>query len=293
MMQLAASYNHCRRMARRSASSFYYSFWLLPRAQRSAMHALYAFLRQTDDLGDSGEPVDVRRTKLADWRRSLQQALAGRFDDPLWPALVDAVERFRIPPEYLFDVIDGVEMDLVRSRWGTFAELTDYCEHVASAVGLACIHIWGFRDVAALEPARLCGIAFQLTNILRDLKEDAERDRVYLPQEDLDRFGYSVADLQRGVRDQRFHALMKFEIERAEQLYRRAADLDRWLEPAGRRIFAAMLATYSALLDEIKRRDGDVLSSRVRLRWWRKLQLTGRGLIHRRPASLPAEALAK
>ncbi len=223
MSQLTASYTYCRRLARRSASSFYYSFWLLPRPQRSAMHALYAYLRQTDDWGDSSEPLELRRAALVRWRRSLERSLGGQFDDPLWPALVDAVRRFEVPPELLFAVIDGVEMDLDRTRYQSFEELAEYCHRVASVVGLACIHIWGFRDDAALEPARRCGLAFQLTNILRDLKEDADRDRVYLPQEDLDRFGYTVADLKRGVRDERFRSLMQFEILRTEELYRQAA----------------------------------------------------------------------
>ena len=203
------------------------------------------------------------------------------------------MRRFDVPPELLFAVIDGVEMDLDRSRYQSFAELSEYCYRVASVVGLACIHIWGFRDPAALEPARQCGLAFQLTNILRDLKEDADRDRVYLPQEDLDRFGYTVADLKRGVRDGRFRALMQFEIERAEALYQQAAELEHWLEPAGRRIFSAMLATYAALLAEIKRRDGDVLSTRIRLNWWRKLQIAGRGLLQARHTRPPVEVVEK
>ncbi len=301
MSQLTASYSYCRRLARRSASSFYYSFWLLPRPERQAMYALYAYLRQTDDWGDSAEPVAARRTALVTWRRSLEQALDGnfdgkfdeQFDDRLWPALADCVRRFEIPTELLFAVIDGVEMDLDRSRYQTFEELTEYCYRVASVVGLACIHIWGFRDPAALEPARQCGLAFQLTNILRDLKEDVQRDRVYLPQEDLDRFGYTVADLKRGVRDQRFRGLMQFEIERAEALYRQAAGLEQWLEPAGRRIFSAMLATYAALLAEIKRRDGDVFSGRVGLNWWRKLQIASRGLMRTQHALPPVEAWQK
>jgi phytoene synthase len=301
MSQLTASYSYCRRLARRSASSFYYSFWLLPRPQRQAMYALYAYLRQTDDWGDSAEPIESRRTALAGWRRSLERALDGRMEAPfdeqcagrLWPALADCVRRFDVPPELLFAVIDGVEMDLDRSRYQSFAELSEYCYRVASVVGLACIHIWGFRDPAALEPARQCGLAFQLTNILRDLKEDADRDRVYLPQEDLDRFGYTVADLKRGVRDGRFRALMQFEIERAEALYQQAAELEHWLEPAGRRIFSAMLATYAALLAEIKRRDGDVLSTRIRLNWWRKLQIAGRGLLRARHVLPPVEVIEK
>jgi 15-cis-phytoene synthase len=271
MSQLTASYAYCRRLARRSASNFYYSFWLLPRPQRSAMHALYAYLRQTDDWGDSNDPVELRRVALARWRRSLERALAGqhdaKFDHPLWPALVDTVRRFEIPADLLYAVIDGVEMDLDRLRYQSFAELWEYCYRVASVVGLACIHIWGYRDEAALEPARQCGLAFQLTNILRDLKEDAQRDRVYLPQED--------------------------EIARTEAFYRQAAQLDYWLEPAGRRIFAAMLATYRGLLAEIKRRDGDVLSDRVRLSWWRRLKITGRGLMPPGRPSEPLEALPK
>lgn len=297
MSQLSASYAYCRRSARRSASNFYYSFWLLPRAQRSAMHALYAYLRQTDDLGDSNEPVELRRVALVRWRRSLERALTGqfdaKFDNPLWPALIDAVRRYEIPQELLFAVIDGVEMDLDRSRYQSFAELSEYCYRVASVVGLACIHIWGFRDQAALEPARACGMAFQLTNILRDLGEDAQRDRVYVPQEDLEHFGYSVSELKRGVHNDRFRALMKFEVARAEKLYRQAEQLDYWLEPAGRRIFAAMLATYRGLLAEIKRRDGDILSARVKLGWWRKLRIAGRGLLPPRSAPEPLEALPK
>jgi phytoene synthase len=293
MSELSASYAYCRRLARRSASSFYYSFWLLPRSQRTAMYALYAYLRQTDDLGDSTAPLDARRASLVRWRESLRRSLAGRYDDALWPALADAVERFAVPPQLLFDAIDGVEMDLDQSRYQTFAELEGYCYRVASVVGLACIHIWGYRDAGALEPARQCGLAFQLTNILRDLKEDADRDRVYLPQEDLDRFGYSVEDLKRGVRDERFRSLMRFQIERAEDHYRRAAHLDEWLEPTGRRIFAAMLATYAALLAEIKRRDGDVLSTPVRLAWWRKLRIAGRGLMPLGPAKPPVEVLSR
>src|SRR6202171_3699519 len=162
MSQLTASYAYCRRLARLSASNFYYSFWLLPRPKRMAMYALYAYLRQTDDWGDSGAAVEVRRTTLAGWRGSLARSLRGEFDDLLWPALADAVERFAVPHELLFAVIDGVEMDLDRSRYQTFAELEEYCYRVASTVGLACIRVWGFRSDAALEPARQCGLAFQM-----------------------------------------------------------------------------------------------------------------------------------
>jgi phytoene synthase len=283
---LKASYAWCRRIARRSASNFYYSFLMLPRAKRSSMCALYAFLRRTDDLGDSSESQKVRRKALWAWRTSLARSLAGSFDDPLLPALVDTVKRFEIPDEYLYAVIDGVETDLENCRYETFQDLEEYCYRVASAVGIACIHIWGFRSEAAMEPARQCGLAFQLTNILRDLKEDAAHNRVYLPQEDLRRFDYSVEELNAGVCNESFRALMRFEIERAEGFYRQAHELDRWLEPEGRRVFGTMLATYGALLDEMKSLDGDVLSARVALSGWRKIQIAARWYLFQPPPVL-------
>src|SRR3569833_739809 len=166
---LETSYRACQRLTRESAHNIYYSYLLLPRGKRRSMCALYAFMRHTDDLGDNDQPVDARRHALDQWQRSLDLALEGRFDSPLLPALADTLAKFRVPPVYLFDVIDGVRMDLYRQTYETFDELADYCYHVASVVGLACIHIWGFQgDKAALVPARASGIALQLTNILRD-----------------------------------------------------------------------------------------------------------------------------
>lgn len=279
--ELKLSYALCRRMARRSASNFYYSFFLLPRLKRQSMCALYAFLRRTDDLGDGAEPREVRRQALQQWKLALGKAVQGEFADPILPALIDTVTRCRIPLEHLLAAIEGVETDLDRTRYDSYAQLEEYCYRVASVVGLACIHIWGFRDAAALEPARQCGLAFQMTNILRDLKEDAARGRVYLPQEDLRRFEYSVADLENGVRDERFCSLMQFEIARTETLYDAAAELPRWLDPEGRRVFSAMTATYRGLLEKIKRLDGDVLSSRVRLSRWHKAQIATRSFLFR------------
>jgi phytoene synthase len=282
-VSLAASYDNCRRLARRSARNFYYSFMVLPREKRRAMCALYAFSRQTDDLGDNRQPVDVRRAALADWRRSLDRGLEGNFDSPIFPALADTVERYDLLPRHLHDLIDGVEMDLDRTQYETFDELREYCYKVASVVGLCCIRIWGFTDERALEPAIQCGIALQLTNILRDLKEDAAEGRVYLPQEDLRRFDYSPDDLRRGVVDNRFCRLMRFEIDRAEQFYDEATELDRWLSADGRAVFGAMTGIYRGLLDEIKRLDGDVFSRRVRLTTWRKLRIAGRWLLANPP----------
>jgi phytoene synthase len=288
---VTASYAHCRGIARRSGSSFYYSFLLLPKRTRQAMCALYAFLRRTDDLADGAAAVDARRESLARWRTSLMSALAGRFDDPLLPALADVVTSYAIPVEYLAAAIDGAEMDLADRTYETFAQLETYCERVASMVGLACLRIWGCQAPQAEYPARRCGIAFQLTNILRDLGEDAARGRIYLPREDLDRFGYSADDLRAGVRDERFRRLMHFEIERNERLYEEGAAVERWLGTRQRRVFGSMTAVYRALLAEIKRHDGDVFTRRVRLSNWRKLRIAT-GSLFSRPSLSTAAGVA-
>jgi phytoene synthase len=273
---LAASYLHCQRIARRSGSSFYYSFLLLPRNKRMAMCALYAFLRRTDDLADSMLPVEERSRALALWRESLSRALAGRSDDPLLPALADVVRQHAIPVEYLTAAIDGAQIDLGHVRFPTFADLEKYCQLVASMVGLACLKIWGCHEPAAEVPARRCGVAFQLTNILRDLGEDARRDRVYLPLEDLTRFDYTVEDLRAGVCDARLERLLRFEIERNERLYAEGAELARWLSPRERRVFASMTSVYRALLGEVKQHGSNVLARRVRLSNWRKMRIATR-----------------
>jgi len=303
---IEASYVACRRIARHSGSNFYASFVLLPRAKRRAMDVLYAFMRHTDDLADNPEPVLGRRNALDRWRAAVERTLLGDFspagneDTPirgpyyasqqagkaLLPALADVVRRFQVPPNHLRAVIDGVEMDLSKRRYETFAELQEYCERVASAVGLACIHVLGFRGREALEPARKCGIALQLTNILRDLREDVRQDRVYLPLEDLRQCGYSVEDLVAGVADERFARLMELEIDRAEQFYREGNQLAAWLEPDGRKVFGMMTTTYHSLLKKIARRPADVFLRRVRLSNFKKLQLTARW------ALLPSQAAA-
>ncbi len=204
------------------------------------MCALYAFLRRTDDLGDSTESVERRRSALETWRRALRRALGGQYDDPLLPALADTVRRYGVPSVHLEDVIDGVEMDLEPCRYETFADLEVYCHRVASAVGLACLPIWGCSSDEAEQPARRCGLAFQLTNILRDLKEDAACGRVYLPAEDLERFDYTLDELRAGVRNERFRQLMRFEIGRAEQLYESGAELEPHLSADGQRACSAV-----------------------------------------------------
>ncbi len=275
---LARSQTYCERLARREAGNFYHAFRLLPADQRRAMCALYSFMRVADDLADGPGAAEDKRRPLADWGRRLDEALRGDYSHPLHPAFHDAIRRFGVPPAYLHAVIDGVEMDLDAVRYETFADLYPYCYRVASAVGLACIHIWGFAGEQAKVHAEAAGVAFQLTNILRDLGEDAGRGRVYLPREDLERFGYNEEGLRRGVRDDRFRALMRFEAERAAGYYRAAEPLAGLLRPAGRAVFLTMLRTYQGLVEAIVRRDYDVFSSRVRLGRLHKLYLAARAV---------------
>jgi phytoene synthase len=275
---LAGSYAYCQRLARREAANFYPAFRLLPRGQRLAMCALYAFLRIADDLGDGLGTAAEKRRLLDDWRRRLDHALAGKYSHRLHAALHHTVGSYRIPRDYLGAVLDGVAMDLDSVAYATFDDLYQYCYRVASAVGLACIHIWGFEGSQAKAYAESAGIGFQLTNILRDLGEDAARGRVYLPAEDLQRFGYDAARLSRGERDDRFRALMHFQVERARGYYEAAEPLAKRLAPPGRAVFLMMSRTYRGLLEAIKRRNYDVFSSRVRLSRGRKLWLAARSL---------------
>jgi 15-cis-phytoene synthase len=272
------SYAWCEQLARREAGNFYHAFRILPAEQRRAMCALYAFMRITDDLTDDEGTCDDKRMELGAWRGQLDAALAGEDSHPLHPAFRHTVHHYRIPHAYLEAVLDGVAMDLDTDHYETFADLYRYCYRVASAVGLCCIHIWGFTGKQALEFAEAAGIALQLTNILRDLGEDAGRGRVYLPREDLRRFGYAEESLAGQVRDERFRELMRFQVARAESYYTAAQPLVAALQPAGRAVFLVMLRTYHGLLDAIVKRDYDVFSSRVRLSRLHKLWLAARSL---------------
>jgi 15-cis-phytoene synthase len=235
-------------------------------------------MRVADDLSDEPGSIESKREGLVDYRRQFHACMAGIYARPLHAALHHAMTTYGVPPKYPEAVLDGVEMDLSVSHYATFEDLHLYCYRVASAVGLCCIHIWRFEDPRAILLAEKAGIAFQLTNILRDLGEDAGRGRVYLPQEDLDRFDYDESLLQKGVRNEAFRALMKFEAERAQQLYAESAPLAAMLPSAGRAVFQVMFSTYRGLLDAIVARDFDVFSQRVRLSRWRKMQLVLKAL---------------
>ncbi|MCU1326188.1 MAG: farnesyl-diphosphate farnesyltransferase [Bryobacterales bacterium] len=274
MTALDASYAHCRAVAKARAKNFYYSFILLDHARRDAMCAMYAFMRYCDDLSDE---QGATREALEQWRHDLTEALQGRLPaDPLWPAFADSVARYKIPHEYFHEMIDGVESDLEPVRVQSFAQLYAYCYRVASVVGLTTIHIFGFSEPRALLLAERCGIAFQLTNILRDVREDAALGRQYLPDEDLARFGVSPSELMEGLRTERFVSLMEFEVQRAEGYYREAEPLLEMTDPAARSALWAMIAIYHGVLGLIAESPADVLVRRVSLPLTEKLWIVVR-----------------
>lgn len=271
-----ASYAWCEIVARKQAKNFYYSFLLLSKEQRRAMCAVYAFMRYCDDLSDD-EGISDRASAIARWRLDLEATLAGRTPaaHAVWPAFADTVARYKIPHQYFLDMIDGVSSDLEPRRVQTFDELYDYCYHVASVVGLTIIHIFGFDSEAAPGLAEKCGIAFQLTNILRDIREDKEKDRVYLPAEDFARFEVSPDTFEPR---ERFRDLMAFEAQRARDYYRQALPLIDMVHKGSRSSMKALIGIYSRLLDEIVASNYDVLNQRVRVSTPGKLWILGRSI---------------
>jgi 15-cis-phytoene synthase len=277
MREVEESYAYARRVARTRAKNFYYSFLLLSGQQRKAMCAIYAFMRNCDDLSD--EP-GATRTALEDWREEMEAALEGRFSGhPVWPAFHHTVRRFGIPHQYFREMIEGVVSDLEPRRFETFAELYRYCYQVASVVGLTAIHIFGFDTPSALPLAEKCGVAFQLTNILRDIREDAGRGRLYLPGEDLRRFGVTDEDLRAGNRTAGFLEMMRFEATRARAYYQESAPLLELVHPRSRPSLMALIAIYSRLLERIEQTNYDVFTRRVRLSAIEKSWILVRALV--------------
>lgn len=311
------SFDHCERLTKRTAGNFYYSFCGLPAQQYRAMCALYAFMRVTDDCGDAADRTLWQRGEdLEAWQQSLTEALRPSWSNKdighwsesaraVLPALREITERFAIPHEHLFAVIRGVRSDWefessrlsaastvrervaigspdIVARFQSFEQLADYCYLVAGAVGLCCIHIWGFHGDESVRHAIDCGTAFQLTNILRDVGEDAQIGRVYLPNDDLRQFGVLPEDLVAQRYDERFQSLMSFQAERAKTFYASAEQLLPNLDPHGRPILKAMLQIYGGLLQAIERRKFDVFRQHVSLPRWRKLWIAADAMIHQR-----------
>jgi squalene synthase HpnC len=277
----SGSYEQCHRIARAAHSNFYYAFFLLPKQRRDALAALYAFMRLVDDVADEGHDLASKQRGLADWRAALDDAITGQVQlvdgsaaltsaapagaAEVLPALVDTMQRYKMPARYLHDLISGAEMDLTLRSYPTFDRLREYCYRVAGTVGLTCTHVFGFHDPRALDLAERLGLAFQLTNIIRDVHEDYAVDRVYLPEEDLARYGVSPQDFGKSEATLGVRELLRFETDRAWQCYEEGAALFGLIDHDSRGALWLLVHTYSALLARIESLDFAVFGERVRL----------------------------
>jgi len=261
---------YCQQKAASSGSSFYYSFLFLPAERRRAITALYAFCREVDDVVDEGTDPQVAAAKLAWWRDEVRNLFAGRPQHPVTRALEPFRAQFGLSEARLNDIIDGMEMDLRQSRYLDWKGLEAYCYRVAGVVGLLAAGIFGYRDERTLDYATNLGTAFQLTNIIRDVGEDARKNRVYLPMEDLQRFGVPAADILQAKETPAFRTLMEFEAERARGFYERAFAALPASDRRAQRPGLIMAAIYRTLLDEIQREGFRVLTQRTSLTPLRK-----------------------
>ena len=281
--QLEIAYDYCQRVARKQAKNFYYAFRTLPTPKRRAIYATYAFCRMCDDIADEDMPIDEKRRQFSETRNLLTESLRCTGSEvsndalpPEFAALSDATAAFGIPHHYYTQVIEGVESDLVKTRFENFEELKAYCYQVASVVGLICIEVFGYEDEAAREYAIDMGIAMQLTNILRDIKEDAERDRIYIPLDEMARFGYSEDDLKQGIIDERFRSLMALQVNRARDYYQRSQKLFPLIDAGATACPKVLHLAYRSILDRIDAQGYDVFSQRIGLTTFEKLMITGR-----------------
>jgi len=308
--QLAVAYSVCRSIARSSAKNFYYAFLALPRHKREALCAVYAYMRRCDDISDDASlPVRERRLKLADWLDTFHRVMQGNpSDDPVLIALADAQRRFKIPIHLLDQLALGTAMDLAEEadddepefargkfqetaektndaqptiRYATFDDLYQYCYRVASVVGLVCIRIFGYRDPMAEPLAERCGLAFQMTNIIRDVKEDASMGRVYLPEEDLAKFELDPAELQGTPDPARWRPLLALEADRAREFYRAGEELIPYISEDSQPALWVLITIYHQLLEKIASQEYDVFTNRISLTSWQKLKVLGKGFVKR------------
>jgi phytoene synthase len=268
---LTCAYEYCKEITRINSRTFYAACNFLSPGKRQAVHALYAFCRSTDDLVDKARQTTNHNALFANWRSRLANHHPSAHD-PVPLAWADAQARYSIPRGYADQLIDGITRDLRQTRYESFEELTEYCYGVASTVGLMSMHVIGFRDEKALPYAVKLGIALQLTNILRDVGEDWRAGRLYLPQDELDRFGLNEADVEAGRIDDRWRAFMRFQIARARQLYDEAQSGIRMLDPDGRFAIAAAATLYRAILERIEANDYDVIHHRAYVSTWGKVR---------------------
>ena len=301
--QLTIAYSVCRGITRANAKNFYYAFLVLPKRKRQALCAVYAFMRRCDDIADDPTlSFEERRQKLDTWLDALHRVQQGQpSDDPILLALHDAQHRYTIPAGLLDDLAMGTAMDVVdlaadssgastplnaqtpqlTVQYKTFEDLKLYCYRVASVVGLVCIHIFGYRDPAAEALAEQCGLAFQLTNIIRDVKEDAAMGRVYLPEEDLARFDLTAVDLLAAPDAARFRPLLKLEADRAREGYQAGDQLIPYISEDSQPALFVLVNIYRKLLEKIAERQYDVFSGKVSLTVSEKMRVLGKGFLQR------------
>ncbi len=293
-LQLRAAYGVCRHIARSAAKNFYYGFLVLPAPKRNALSAVYAFMRHADDISDDlSIPAQQRREKLEEWINGLRRVVAGEpTDDAVLFALADSQKLYKIPIELLEKLVHGTAMDVPSQgtppkpapgegvgqlQYETFDQLYDYCYHVASVVGLICIRIFGYRDPRAEKLAEQTGVAFQLTNIIRDVKEDAEMGRVYLPKEDLARFGVEASLLANAAASASLRPVLEFEAARAREFYRAADELLPLVDEDSRPALWTLVEIYRRLLEKIATGNYDVYSGRIRLSTAEKVAVLSKG----------------
>jgi 15-cis-phytoene synthase len=301
--QLQMAYSVCRGITRTNAKNFYYAFLVLPKRKREALCAVYAFMRRCDDIADDASlALDERRFRLDTWLAALHRAQQGEpTDDPILLALTDAQRRYTIPAGLLDELAMGTAMDVMQPvnlsqdtllasnpsvpgltvQYRTFDDLKVYCYRVASVVGLVCIHVFGYRDPAAEPLAEQCGLAFQLTNIIRDVKEDAAMGRVYLPQEDLAQFGLSASELLSTPDPARFRPLLALEAGRAHECYQAGEQLIPYIAEDSQPALWVLINIYRKLLEKIAARQYDVFTAKVTLTVTEKLRVLGKGFLQR------------
>jgi phytoene synthase len=300
--QLTMAYSVCRGITRTNAKNFYYAFLVLPKRKRESLCAVYAFMRRCDDIADDPTlGIEERRYKLDAWLDALHRVQQGEpSDDPILLALTDTQRRYTIPAGLLDELATGTAMDFdpgtggvenpvsatapvagLTVQYETFDDLKVYCYRVASVVGLVCIHIFGYRDPAAEALAEQCGLAFQLTNIIRDVKEDAAMGRVYLPQEDLAKFGLSAAELLSAPDPARFRPLLAMEADRAREYYQAGDQLSSYISEDSQPALWVLVNIYRKLLEKIAEHQYDVFSGKVSLTVSEKLRILMKGFLQR------------
>ncbi len=277
-LDLRQAYDHCRLITRTHARNFYYAFLTLPAPKRRAIYATYAFCRLCDDIADDDIPAARKREMFSDTRRRLERMLEAdaASPHPIFDALADTARRYGIPVGYFEEILEGVEMDMTQSRFGTFDELKAYCYKVASVVGLVCIEIFEYDDARARDYAVALGIGMQLTNIIRDVREDAGMGRIYIPAEEIALYGYSEAELFRGVVNEPFLRLMRFQADRAREYLREGRRLLPLLAGRSRACPAVLHDIYSAVLDRIETSGFRVFEGRIALSTREKLLIMAR-----------------